>query len=135
MFPFSQKSSIICFIWQCPKHVYAIFMKRSLTSNEKLKNFPRTYQWWNLLFYISFSLKSSILLEKDSATCVFLGIFWIFILPLDDCYCTKNEVFHLGFLQKMWPNPLEIADLVTCTEEIFNGRLHFLCSVLEHLLC
>ena len=25
----------------------------------------------------------------------------------------------------MWPNP----DLVTFTEEIFNGKLHFLCSV------
>ena len=29
----------------------------------------------------------------------------------------------------MWPNPQETADLVTFTEEIFNGKLHFLCSV------
>ena len=29
----------------------------------------------------------------------------------------------------MWPNPLEIADLVTFTEEILNGKLHF-CGVL-----
>ena len=29
----------------------------------------------------------------------------------------------------MWPNPQEIADLVTLTEEILNGKLHFLCSV------
>ena len=28
----------------------------------------------------------------------------------------------------MWPNPRETADLVTLTEEIFNGELHFLCS-------
>ena len=28
----------------------------------------------------------------------------------------------------MSPNPQEAADLVTFTEEIFNGRLHFLCS-------
>ena len=28
----------------------------------------------------------------------------------------------------MWPNPQEIADLVTFTEEILNGKLHFLCS-------
>ena len=41
---------------------------------------------------------------------------------------TKNEVFHLGFLQYMWPNPRETADLVTFTEEIPNGKLHFLCS-------
>ena len=24
----------------------------------------------------------------------------------------------------MWPNPQETADLVTFTEEIFNGKLH-----------
>ena len=29
----------------------------------------------------------------------------------------------------MWPNPQSPADLVTFTEEIFNGKLHFLCSV------
>ena len=29
----------------------------------------------------------------------------------------------------MWPNPQETADLVTFTEEILNGNVHFLCSV------
>ena len=29
----------------------------------------------------------------------------------------------------MGPNPQEIADLVTFTEEIINGKLIFLCSV------
>ena len=28
----------------------------------------------------------------------------------------------------MWPNPLFPADLVTFTEEIYNRKLHFLCS-------
>ena len=28
----------------------------------------------------------------------------------------------------MWPNPQETADLVAFTEEILNGKLHFLCS-------
>ena len=28
----------------------------------------------------------------------------------------------------MWPNPPFPADLVTFTEEILNGKLHFLCS-------
>ena len=28
----------------------------------------------------------------------------------------------------MWPNPQETADLVTFTEGILNGKLHFLCS-------
>ena len=27
----------------------------------------------------------------------------------------------------MWPNPQETVDLVTFTEEILNGELHFLC--------
>ena len=31
---------------------------------------------------------------------------------------TKNEVFHQGFLQWMWPNP----------HEVLNVKLHFLCS-------
>ena len=29
----------------------------------------------------------------------------------------------------MWPDPQKAADLVTFTEEIFNGKLHFLRSV------
>ena len=29
----------------------------------------------------------------------------------------------------MWPNPQEIADLVTFTGEILNGKLYFLCIV------
>ena len=29
----------------------------------------------------------------------------------------------------MWANSQETADLVTITEEILNGKLHFLCSV------
>ena len=31
----------------------------------------------------------------------------------------------------MWPNPQETADLLKFTEEILNGKLHFLCSVTE----
>ena len=29
----------------------------------------------------------------------------------------------------MWPNLQETADSVTFTEDILNGKLHFLCSV------
>ena len=31
----------------------------------------------------------------------------------------------------MWPNPQETPDSVTFTEEILNGKLHFLCSGLH----
>ena len=30
----------------------------------------------------------------------------------------------------MWPKPQETVDLVTFTEEILNGKLYFLCSVI-----
>ena len=30
----------------------------------------------------------------------------------------------------MWLNPQKTTDLVTFTKEIFNGKLHFLCSVI-----
>ena len=36
-------------------------------------------------------------------------------------HCTKNEVFHYGFLQ-------ETAGLVIFTEEILNRKLHSMCS-------
>ena len=35
----------------------------------------------------------------------------------------------------MWPNPQEPGDLVTFTEEILNGKLHFLCSVWFEGVC
>ena len=31
----------------------------------------------------------------------------------------------------MWPNPQETAELVSFTDEILNGKLHFLCSDFE----
>ena len=34
----------------------------------------------------------------------------------------------------MQPNPQETAELVTFTEEILNGKLHFVCSVLQSCL-
>ena len=34
----------------------------------------------------------------------------------------------------MSPNPQETADLVTFTEEILNGKLHFLCSEVNEII-
>ena len=34
----------------------------------------------------------------------------------------------------MWPNPKETAELITFTEEILNGKIHFLCIVFSSLL-
>ena len=33
----------------------------------------------------------------------------------------------------MWPNPQFPADLVTFTEKILNGKLHFLCSEIFYM--
>ena len=41
-------------------------------------------------------------------------------------YCTENEFFHYGFLHKTWPKPHFSAELATFTEEVLNGKLHFL---------
>ena len=46
--------------------------------------------------------------------------YWLYTV-----HCTKNEVFHYGFFQQMRPNPQFPTDLVTFTEEIRNGKLHF----------
>ena len=35
----------------------------------------------------------------------------------------------------MWPNPQFPVDLTTFTEEILNGKLHFLCSAAHCNLC
>ena len=36
----------------------------------------------------------------------------------------------------MRPNPQETAGLITFTEEILNGKLHFLCNVtIAHRIC
>ena len=35
----------------------------------------------------------------------------------------------------MWPNPQKTADLVTFTEEIRIGKIHFLCSALAVFRC
>ena len=41
----------------------------------------------------------------------------------------KMKFFIKNFFSKCWSKLQETADLVTFTEEILNGKLHFLCSV------
>ena len=40
-------------------------------------------------------------------------------------HCTKNEVFHQGFLKQ---TNVFLVDFVTFTGEILDGKLHFFCS-------
>ena len=41
----------------------------------------------------------------------------------------KMKFFIKNIFSKCWSKLQETADLVTFTEEILNGKLHFLCSV------
>ena len=46
------------------------------------------------------------------------------------CETNDRSFFHTCTAQKTkWQNSEETADLVTFTEKILNGKLHFLCSV------
>ena len=77
------------------------------------------------------------------------NIFWCFCRlnfenGLFSNHWTKNEVFHYRCLQQMWLNPQFPEDLVTFTEEILNGELHFFRSdqiysqfivVLDDIIC
>ena len=50
----------------------------------------------------------------------------ILILPLKERTAQKMKFSIKDFFSKCFPQ--ETADLVTFTEEILNGKLHFLCS-------
>ena len=43
-------------------------------------------------------------------------------------FINGNATLYQGFLQQMWSNSQETANLAIFTEEILNGKLHFLCS-------
>ena len=77
-------------------------------------------------YFLIFGLEKALHLDTFQIVYTF-GVLTSF--RINNCHCTKNEVFHWGFLQWMWPNPQVTADLVTFIEEILNGKLHFLCSV------
>ena len=53
----------------------------------------------------------------------------------NSCHCISNSQLnntaqlHCTFLQWMWPNPKETADLVIFAEEILTGKLSFFCDV------
>ena len=44
-------------------------------------------------------------------------------------HCIKNEVFHKDLFSKCDRIRSFLADLVTFSEDILNGKFHFLCSV------
>ena len=49
--------------------------------------------------------------------------------PNVNCTAQKMKFSIEDFFSKYDPNLQETTDLVTFTEEILNGKLHFLCSV------
>ena len=59
---------------------------------------------------------------------------WIGLQIFHICFCAiftvQKKKFSIKDFFSKWLNPPFPADLVTFTEEIFNAKLHFLCSVL-----
>ena len=56
------------------------------------------------------------------------------LFQINALHCAKNEVFHSGFIQQIRPNSQVAADLVTFTEKILNGKIHFMCSVNPNII-
>ena len=53
---------------------------------------------------------------------------------IDITHTAQNMKFSIkDFFSKCVQIPQETADLVAFTEEILNGKLHFLCSVISYL--
>ena len=55
---------------------------------------------------------------------------------MDTFHAVKNlgyadYLISFEFHDKMWPNPQFPVDLVTFTEEMFNGKFHFLCNICD----
>ena len=49
-------------------------------------------------------------------------------------YIIGKYTLHKNKVSIKRPNPQETADLVRFTEEILNGKLHFLCSDLSRII-
>ena len=116
------------------KSHYFIYLRNSKASLSPLKEFLITnatqikiyrlliwWQWGNYKFDhpLCFCGKSAINLPTLVLIQSFADL---------EINCIKCETLHYRFLQWMWPNLHFPADLITFTEEILKGKLHFLCS-------
>ena len=90
------------------KHVVAWSAEKWISSNQSKTDKDHKQ-------YLSFSLtgkyQTEVILTRLQKVGSFRG------------HCTKNKVFH-----RIFSKGDQIANLATCTEEIFNAKLHVLCS-------
>ena len=56
-------------------------------------------------------------------------VYNVYIGKLDDEINTKNKVFEVRISSVNVTKSAVSCDLVTFTEDILNGKLHFVCSV------
>ena len=78
-----------------------------------------TFLWkakWAFKFISSNSLRLEGFLSRDCVLTWQLSLY-------------KKWSFKLSIYSQLWRNSQETADLVRFTEEILNGKLHFLCCV------
>ena len=80
--------------------------------------------WFKNKFKLLFASKQNELMYKPccSSTFVTIWVFWVQCLPLRYSHCTKNDVFHYGFLQSMLLNPQDTADLENFIFCAVNGN-------------
>ena len=129
--------NLVFFIWTLPPTSTALsYINCSKSSNVVALSFVSLcckccwYLLQNVSEIIFYEILFSLLILSISF-CIFIVIVvWsVLFVPFTSEYSLlKNEGFHWGFLQKIWPNPQFSADLVTFTEEILNEKLHFLYS-------
>ena len=85
----------------------------------------------NLLFHCTWICKSGIHVKPCKWRYINLGKYRAFLVKknfsIKRTHCKKMKYFIKDFFSK-WPSSQFLADLITFTEEILNGKLHFLCS-------
>ena len=57
------------------------------------------------------------------------GFIYCTLVHYDSIPAQKMKFFINGSFQQTWPNPQLLANLFTCSEEILNKKLHFLCTL------
>ena len=89
-----------------------------------------------VLMFLLLALSRSMPAGDEPESTLFSSFMLILFLQHQNSFMDHNLVLAIGHPTQNWSFPLMIslvnviiADLVTFTEEILNGKLHFLCSV------
>ena len=121
--------TLIYLVFLSPPY-YSSVMKRNVTPVTLVSEKAKT-RILNTLFKVKLLVlveKLAALLKRDFLYAFLGGNFQSNCSSEFLLHCIKNEVFHWGFFQWMWPHPHETVDLVIFTEEIIIGKRSLLCT-------